>query len=174
MGRQPYSDRWTTEDSRAISIKFLKNHGHLNQEPMISSGSIQWSSRGLSKGSVGFTVDTYTPDDPHIHFCYNQTDKNTGVEESLDYKVQLTWTPCNYGGKRWWFICPLSRNGVHCQKRVGVLYLAYGAYFGCRHCYNLTYTSCQESHKFDALFRKLGITEKQAMELMEKGEFPFF
>jgi hypothetical protein len=26
-------------------------------------------------------------------------------------------------------------------------------YFGCRHCHGLTYTSCQESHKFDSLNR---------------------
>jgi hypothetical protein len=43
-------------------------------------------------------------------------------------------------GKRW--------------SRVGKLYLPPdGLYFGCRHCYELTYRSCQESHKGDRLYR---------------------
>jgi len=46
---------------------------------------------------------------------------------------------------RYWFICPLSVNGVYCGRRVGTLYLASGGpYFGCRHCYNLTYESRNE------------------------------
>src|SRR5262249_51545398 len=62
----------------------------------------------------------------------------------LDYSVRLVTTPCHLGGVRWWFICPLSRNGVGCGRRVRKLYLC-GKYFGCRHCHNLTYRSCQES-----------------------------
>jgi hypothetical protein len=31
----------------------------------------------------------------------------------------------------------------------------HGRYYGCRHCYDLTYTSCQESYKNDAMFRGL-------------------
>jgi hypothetical protein len=41
---------------------------------------------------------------------------------------------------------------VAAGRRVGKLYLPPGArYFGCRLCYDLTYTSCQESHKYDRL-----------------------
>jgi hypothetical protein len=39
---------------------------------------------------------------------------------------------------------------------VGKLYLPPGGrYYGCRHCYDLTYTSCQESHKYDGMWRAL-------------------
>jgi hypothetical protein len=40
-------------------------------------------------------------------------------------------------------------------------------YFGCRHCYNLTYESSKESHRFDRVFRNMGITAKQAKELFK-------
>jgi len=37
---------------------------------------------------------------------------------------------------------------------VGKLHLPGRArYFGCRHCHDLTYTSCQESRKRDAFYR---------------------
>jgi hypothetical protein len=46
--------------------------------------------------------------------------------------------------------------GVPCGRRAGKLYLPPGGrYFGCRLCHGLTYTSCQESHKYDAAFRRL-------------------
>ena len=60
--------------------------------------------------------------------------------EPVEEPVELTWTPCNYGGKRPWFICPATG----CGRRVAVIYGA-GRYFACRHCYDLTYASQQES-----------------------------
>jgi len=65
--------------------------------------------------------------------------------EQVAQEIYFDWTPCNYGGHRPWLIC------MHCGRRVAALYLR-GKYFACRHCYNLTYTSCQES---DSRFRKL-------------------
>ena len=85
-------------------------------------------------------------DDNYVQFQYTSTDRNTGEKTDYDYKVQLTTTPCNFGGVRYWFTCPLSRNGVYCGRRVGKLYKAPGAsYFGCRHCYNLSYESRNET-----------------------------
>jgi hypothetical protein len=50
----------------------------------------------------------------------------------------------------------LSVNGRYCGRRVGKLYLPPGGlYYGCRHCYRLTYTSCNESHKFDSVYKLL-------------------
>lgn len=69
-------------------------------------------------------------------------------KEELDYKVQLVTTPCNLGGLRYWFVCPLVVNDRPCGKRVGKLYLPPGGkYFGCRSCYNLTYQSQKEHDK---------------------------
>jgi hypothetical protein len=60
------------------------------------------------------------------------------------------------GGRRWWFTCPLIVNGRSCGRRVGKRYLPPGArYFGRRRCHDLTYTSCQESHRYDRLFKSL-------------------
>jgi hypothetical protein len=63
---------------------------------------------------------------------------------ACDYSVRLVATRCHLGGVRWWFVCPLSTNGVACGRRVRKLYLR-GRYFGCRHCHGLTYLSTQQS-----------------------------
>lgn len=59
---------------------------------------------------------------------------------ALDYVIQLSRTPCNYGGSRVWAICPAR----DCRRRVAVLYLR-GGVFVCRHCTGLLYDSQRES-----------------------------
>ena len=60
---------------------------------------------------------------------------------NLSYWVALESTPCHFGGKRWWFICPNN----NCRRRCRILYLISPSdYFLCRKCQNLTYRSQQE------------------------------
>ena len=60
-------------------------------------------------------------------------------DELVSYPVALDTTRCNYGGKRYWFLCPI------CKKRVAKIYLPpRGKYFACRACNYLTYRSCKE------------------------------
>jgi len=163
MGRWSYSSRWTVEECKTITTQFLNKHKYFNGG-VCYGGGMSWSRNGEKTGSIGFTVSTVEGDE-YIRFQYTQTDRNTDKKTELDYKVRLDWTNCYFGGRRWWFICPLIVNGRSCGRRVGSLHLGNGKYFGCRHCYNLTYESSKESHKFDRLFRDMGITAKQAKEL---------
>lgn len=150
MGRWSYSTRGTVEEQHSISTKFLKDNKYFIGG--IRSGGISWSRNGQETGSVSFIVSTCEGEE-YIRFLYTNTNRATNVKTELDYIVQLTWTPCNYGGRRWWFICPLSMNGLVCYRRVGTLYFA-GKYAGCRHCYNLTYTSCKEHDKRVDILRR--------------------
>jgi hypothetical protein len=84
-----------------------------------------------------------------------------------DYRIEFVSTPCYYGGQRWWFICHLVVNGSVCNRRVGVLYLGEGEYFGCRYCNNLTYTSSKESGKHDDMYRQWGFDPKEARRALK-------
>lgn len=143
MGRWSFSSRRTAESCHSISTKFLNKYKYFLGG--LRSGGITWSVGGRETGSVGFRVSTETANE-YINFIYTQTDRITNEKTEFDYKVQLTWTSCHFGGRRWWFVCPLMVNGRACGRRMGVLYLG-GEYFGCRHCYNLTYASCKEHDK---------------------------
>lgn len=166
MGRWSYSSRWTTNECKSISTKFLNEHHYFNGD--VRWGGMNWSRNGEQTGSIGFVVST-GEGDQYIQFQYTQTDRYSQVKNCLDYQVKLVWTACHFGGRRWWFICPLAVNGRVCNRRVGVLYLGSGKYFGCRHCYNLTYESSKESHKFDRLFIKMGVDPKIGKQLFKKG-----
>ena len=164
MGRYSYSNRRTVEDCKTVTTMFLNEHNYFNGS--VRCGGMNWSRNGEETGSIGYEVSTIGSNE-YIRFQYTQTDRNTDEKTKLDYKARLTWTPCNFGGRRWWFVCPLVIDGRTCNRRVGSLHLASGKYFGCRHCYNLTYRSSQESHQYDSLYRRLGITARQAKMLFQ-------
>jgi hypothetical protein len=99
-----------------------------------SAVEITWVRSGSGKESTVSVIVDIT-DDPHITLIYTVTDRE-GNKTDYDYEVSLLTTPCNFGGVRYWFACPV------CHERVGVLYLAPGnIYFVCRHCNNITYRS---------------------------------
>jgi hypothetical protein len=53
--------------------------------------------------------------------------------------VRVTWMPCRFGGRRPWFVCPVTSCGRKCAK----LYLGRG-FFACRECHRLAYASQRE------------------------------
>ena len=117
---------------RKLRISLLKKEGYLDSP---KTGVIEWRNEDeVSAIDIESHVDEYHP---YIRLSYSQID-NEGEKKNFDYKVLLHRTSCNYGGYRYWFLCPLARNGMMCGNRSAVLYKA-GDYFGCRHCYNLTY-----------------------------------
>ena len=167
MGRYPYSDRLTVEACKSVSISYLKKEGYLDGG--IWKVAMDWSRRGKPTGGIDMIISTQK-DDANIRFLYTHRTRRTPTQPTeLDYTVPLVSTPCHFGGLRWWMRCPIEINGHLCNRRVAVLYLARGPYFGCRICHNLTYESSQESHKFDRLFRQLGITPQQAKYIFERN-----
>ncbi len=141
MGRYQYDKKTTVEECKSISTTFLKQHDYFCG---FRGGGMKWTnSQGEETGSISFRVSVQEWMG-EISFQCTQTQRHSGEKESLDYPVSLTATPCRYGGKRWWFICPLVKNGMACNRRVLKLYLGGGKHCGCRHCYNLTSESCQE------------------------------
>lgn len=134
------------DDAKKISVAFLKKHDYFTGW---RSGTMTWTRNGWSgenKSSVGIEVSTMDGDE-YLRIHYTQTDRDTQDKKDFDYKIPLTNTLCRYGGKRYWFICPWYKSGKYCGKRVGTLYKD-GDYFACRHCYNLTYSSRNQSGRY--------------------------
>lgn len=117
---------------RKLRISFLKKEGYLDYP---KTGIIEWR-KDEEVSSIGIESHI-TEYHPFIRLLYAQTD-DEGNKRTFAYKIFLHRTPCNYGGYRYWFMCPLPRSGMTCGRLSAVLYKA-GDYFGCRHCYNLTY-----------------------------------
>lgn len=141
MGRYYFDAKTTVEQATQLSIFKLKEFGLLGG---LCSSTLTWTRRPSgTKNSIGILVNT---EELYVRVNYTITNRWTDEKSDYEYKISLTTTPCHFGGVRYWFICPLSRNGIYCGRRVGTLYLASGGnYFGCRHCYDLSYESRNES-----------------------------
>jgi hypothetical protein len=142
--------RWnkkdTVDDGLFMDINKLVRDGLVRD---FSVGSLRWTNgrTGEESASIGFVLEPLGEDGLTMRLHYTRTERN-GDKENLNYPITLQTTQPNYGGRRYWFTCPLTVNGWPCRRRVGKIYLPPGGrYFGCRHCYNLTYKSCQESDK---------------------------
>lgn len=169
MGRYYFDKKTTKDECKTVDMPWLNKHGYLNGW---KAGGIKWSNRWGEESTIGITVDTEV-EEPYAKFNYTFTHREP--PEKYDYKVRLTTTPCNFGGVRYWFICPLVIDGKACSQRVGTLFLPPGRkYFGCRHCYKLSYESRNVNRrgKFGAFYRFFEL-EKKLDQLHEDIKIPF-
>lgn len=125
------------EEVLKIETSFLNKHGYFTGR---RDGVITWTSDTYRREQSKVGIEVITEgDDKYIRFEYTQTSRTGDIRE-FDYKIPLITTPCYFGRVRYWFECNSVKNVAYCRRRVGVLYKD-GDYFGCRHCYNLTYKS---------------------------------
>jgi hypothetical protein len=154
-GRWRWHDKKTTvEECSILSAGKLVRDGIIAPSP--GSGWLSWTNTatGAQTASLGYSREVDN-DLVVLRLRYTVTRRN-GEAVDVDEPVVLRTTPSAVGGKRWWFVCPLVVGGRVCHRRVGKLFLPPSArYFGCRRCHDLTYTSCQESHRYDRLFTRL-------------------
>jgi hypothetical protein len=148
----------TVEESLSLAMKDFRRRLYSN-----AAGTFTWTWAGGGKSSIGYFV-TWNCDAPTATLHYRWRDR-----EDVRIPVLLEATPTQFGGRRWWFICPLIVRGIACNRRAGKLYLPPGAkYFGCRKCHDLTYRSCQEAHKDERGFGRLGFGPEMARMMRER------
>ncbi len=158
----------TVEQSLTLSISDWTREGLL-QKGARKQGAQRWTDRKGDLFTVDLDVDARDADQATVTLSYSYIIVSSDVEQSEEYQVDLTTTRPNFGGLRWWFICPLSEHNFPCQRRVTKLHLPPSArYFGCRHCHNLTYRSCRESRKYDAAFKELACLFGQSPTAIQK------
>jgi len=166
------------EDCLPLSADKLRRDGLLYEPPPGTTvqGSLNWHSSWTKaeRGSAGYRIEHGTGGRLWFRLLYRVQD------ESVDLRILLERVPYPVGGGlRWLFRCPLVVDGQHCLRRCGKLWLPPGArYFGCRTCYQLTYTSSQENHQGEALAAQIaaklggGVTPYEVLEqLKQLGEY---
>jgi hypothetical protein len=147
-----HSKKTTVEECHRLDILRLGQAGILRAAMAGTKGVWHEFSQSKVIAALTYVLDTTDMDCPWLQLSYQLS----RTHEAFEYAIALQTTRLHSGGRRWWFTCPLITRGRACERRVGKLYLPPGArYYGCRHCYDLTYTSCQESHLYDRGFAQL-------------------
>jgi len=148
-----FDKKTITGECHSVDVRYLHREGLLTPGHWFS---LRWSQAGRERGSIrGAVIGDEKPE--QVILTYRHRSGPSGEWKEVREPVPLSWTDCNFGGERPWFICP----GAGCSRRVAVLYGA-GRYFLCRHCYDLVYESQRESgmyralHKAQAIRKRLG------------------
>lgn len=155
------SSRSTVERCLVLDSSRLSREGIL-REASTRTGSWHWSAGGQTVAQIGYAANA-SQSSPTLRLSYRACGADTS------YAIALQITKPQFGGNRWWFTCPLQRNGSACGRRVRKLFLPpQGRYFGCRHCHKLTYRSRKEDRKTRAL------TTTQAIRVRLGGSASLF
>jgi hypothetical protein len=112
-------------------------------------GTVRWTNRGRPSGSISYEANMANPENAWLILTYTRgTDDD---KEDVTQEIRLTSTKPNYGGRRWWMICPYR--GV----RAGTLYLPNGGdRFASRKAWRVGYNSqriTERDRHFEALFK---------------------
>ena len=126
------------EDCLVLSVRDVRTGAECR------SGSLRWRCGDQLLGLISYTVDLMSAEQGCLWLWYNVGGGANHVA------ISMISTALHSGGRRWWFICPVTGD------RVGKLYLPPGAtHFAGRHAHNLTYTSCRESGREKRLWRRM-------------------
>lgn len=155
-----------------LDTTYLKKFGYL--EPgSIKSGELIWTNRmSGKKDSIYITVRLDSITDGTAKLIYKTSSTAEG-ERKYEYDIRITSTSCNYGGYRYWFICPLIKDGIKCTNRVRKLYSHQG-YFGCRKCLELTYASQNKGLAYRTGLFKILKNGDKAQEVYEQIKVPYY
>jgi len=157
-----YSKKDTVDGLKAIDINWLNRKGYLQPGRFFT---LSWTYGGEPSGWIQARTEQ---DRLILEYRWRYAG---GEWESVEEPVNLTWTPCNYGGRRPWFICPGVKAGRVCGRRVGKLYSA-GKYFLCRHCYDLTYQTRREDYSGRLMLKAQNIQTRLGGQAGAAHPFP--
>lgn len=133
-GNRRQTGRDTCESYTRIELPYLRKRGML--EPGYY-GSLSWSRSVEPSGDIRFRMHTTS-----IELIYKFRE---GGAEWLDVneRIPFAFTHQHLGGRRRWFVC------LSCNRKCAILYG--GAYYRCRKCWNLAYSSQHEGPSERAL-----------------------
>lgn len=122
-----------TEDYRSIDVR------RFAREAMLGPGSWTWTWRDpLTQEALASIRVEGGVSAIRLHFQANG--------RPFDTRVAIDRTPCGFGGKRPWFLCPM------CGQRAALLY-AGNSGFACRCCHGLAY-SIQSATELTTAWRR--------------------
>ncbi len=146
-----FDKKTTTGDCHNLDVRYLHREGLLKCGRWFF---LRWSRAGRETGSIGGVVEG-TEMSERVILTYRHRRGPDGEWGDVREPVSLSWTACNFGGQRPWFVCP----GAGCGRRVAVLY-GPGRYFLCRHCYDLAFQSQRDNGMYRALHRAQDIRQQ--------------
>jgi hypothetical protein len=138
----------TTNSTRELDVQVLRQHGLISQ--LDQTVVVSWLVNNVVVAAINLRSTSCG-----VEFCYRwgRADQDYVRIKQI---VKVDATPCNFGGHRFWFRCPVEG----CARRVAKLYLGELGWFACRHCCHLVYESQREPKDIRAIRRAERVRER--------------
>ena len=146
FGSGNHGGRPTADMSKKIDLAWMIRTKRAVPGQWIS-GTLSWNYGGEPAGSISYSANMEDAEKSELRLTFA---RGTGEQrEEVKQLVRLVYTHPNFGGRRWWLVCPYSHT------RVAKLYLPNGGdRFAGRKAWRLAYNS-QRHAKRDRPFEKL-------------------
>lgn len=145
-----------------LDLKYFKQYLKPN---IVAEGSTGWINPKTKEDTGTIGIRFYKCE--LIELKYTVKDNYTGEKESIEEKINLEKTKCNYGGYRYWFVCP------RCNEKYRILYIRNNRY-RCRFCNKVNYY-IQQANKDGGLMQvreKMSRIEKKLKHDEYAGYYP--
>lgn len=129
-GRYRTRNRGSVGSTCRLELKSIRRQGFL-QPGSSCSGVWSWSRDGEPSASVHLAVDLTDPESGRVDLAF------TYQGESRRQTVELVASPCRYGGRRFYFLCP--NTGRRCE-----VLCSFQGHFASRQYHRLAYDSQSE------------------------------
>ncbi len=154
FGSGRFGGRPTADMSKKIDLAWMIRVGKAVPGQWISGG-LSWNCGGQAAGTISYVANMEDECDSYLRLQYWRGSAED--RQHVEQNVRLVFTEPNFGGRRWWMICPSK--GI----RVAKLYMPNGGdCFASRKAWRLAYHSQRVGRRdrpFEKLFRlqrKLG------------------
>ena len=136
---------WLVEDCLRLDLAQLMRLGPV-RDGMAGQGWLEWRQGGQRLGRIRFRIDLRQRSEARLVLEFRA---GRGEAVAFRQSIRLAFTVPNYGGRRWWLICPETGQRVRC------LYLPPGGVrFAGRKALGLAYR-VERLGKFDRPFARL-------------------
>ena len=136
------------EDSLTLDLAQLMRFGPV-RDGQRGLGSLCWRLDGEAVGSAWFRIDLRSTDAARLVIVFALAGVDGRPPRVVRQSIRLRFTVPQFGGRRWWMLCPVTGARVRC------LHLAPGAdRFASRKALGLSYR-VERLGRFDRPFEKL-------------------
>jgi hypothetical protein len=144
VGQHRWTSRYTVEECLPLDVERMRREGTFGCPPGTIRTILWKNSWGGNQAMLAFEIVL----DPAWGMALSIDPELANIPPALKlpakYLVPIATTRPHFGGIRFWFRCPVARDGKPCGKLAGRLYLPpEQQVFACRDCHNLTYASVQ-------------------------------
>ena len=127
---------------------------HWMREGILKLGDRRGGSRGWlrqGRGAYRIVFESLTEQAmlAEVQFAISWIWAGSSATQNAKHSIGLVTTRPQFGGVRWWFVCPLRPFGKPCNRRAAKLYLPEGSLdFGCRECHGLKYKTQRPRRRY--------------------------